>query len=140
MDLDSEKIPEIDNYLNANPVFDKDSINDDLKNQEKSKRESKKNRKYSTQIYNSVRTLDLHNRTVIDAEILISDFVNRALKDNLRSVIIVHGKGTHSEGGIAVLRNLVHKMLTGNLRSVVSHFSHLQERDGGQGATEIFFE
>lgn len=140
MNLDSEKIPEIDNYLKKNPVFDKDSINDDLIIQENEKKQLKKNKKYSTQKYNSVRTLDLHNMTVIDAEIMISEFVNKALKDNLRSVIIVHGKGTHSEGGIAVLRNLVHKMFTGNLRSVISHFSHLQERDGGQGATEIFFE
>ncbi len=137
----TDPIPEIDEFISSHVTEDKDHHLDILKEEfDKKHPHVKKQKKHVKVRHNDTREeLDLHNCTAMDAEIRISQFIDYALKKNLPSVLIVHGKGLHSEGGIAVLRNLVHKMLTKNFRSVVKSFQHLPDREGGDGVVEVFF-
>jgi len=133
----SKPIPEIDNFLARNPIQDKDL---NLENVSYNGKKLKKYNKINKIENNNTPTLDLHNLTTIDAEIKISNFINKALQQNLSKIVIVHGKGLHSDGGIGVLRNLVFKMLKKNFKSVVRNFNYMPDRDGGDGATEVFFD
>lgn len=134
-----EPIPEIDQFIASHPVEDKDFGLDIEKEKQDLRSKSQKHirAKYAT---NTVAELDLHNCTAIEAEIRIGDFINMALQKHLYCIRIIHGKGIHSEGGIAVLRNLVFKKLTQDYRSVVSHFEPLPEREGGEGGVEVYFD
>ena len=44
-----------------------------------------------------VRSLDLHGYTLDEANKTIEDFINKAFSENINKLIIVTGKGLHSE-------------------------------------------
>ncbi len=140
----TEPIEEIDSFLNSNPIVDKDfglTSNQSTKNNllKLSKKQKRKNQRIAND-RSFVKTLDLHDKTSIDAEILIGDFISDALKENLSCVIIVHGKGLHSEGGFAVLKDLVHRMVSRTFKNYVKSTRNINDSDGDYGAIEIFFE
>ncbi len=77
-------------------------------------------------------TLDLHGMTMDDAEKALRLFIENAHARRLRKVLIIHGKGNHSEGG-AVLRDMVHAFLEKNRHAGETG---TPGRDyGGRGAT-----
>ena len=43
------------------------------------------------------RSIDLHGLTLDDANKTIEDFINKAFSENINKLIIVTGKGLHSE-------------------------------------------
>ena len=80
-------------------------------------------------------TLDLHGDTVERGLARLREHVvgNARLR---RCVLIIHGKGTHSEHG-APLREAVLSELLGPLSGFVHAFSTASPADGGEGATYI---
>ena len=44
-----------------------------------------------------VRSIDLHGYTLDEANKIIEDFINKAYSENINKLIIVTGKGLHSE-------------------------------------------
>lgn len=77
-------------------------------------------------------TLDLHGSTAEDAETELLDFIKRCRKRGLRKVLVVHGKGLHSQQG-SVLRPLVKRILTES--NLVLDFGRAKKNQGDSGAT-----
>lgn len=81
-------------------------------------------------------TLDLHGHTVAAARPLLERFLLDSARLRRRCVLIIHGKGLHSDG-VAVLRDAVQQALTGELSGLVHAFSTAAPADGGDGATAV---
>ncbi len=73
--------------------------------------------------------LDLRGMQAEDASIRADEFLDRAMRDGLRSVRIVHGKGT------GVLRRVVRELL--ERHPLVKSFSSETPMNGGSGATSV---
>ncbi len=81
--------------------------------------------------------IDLHGRTTTEAEHLLSNFIIHSKKNGLRKILIIHGKGNHSQNGpvlsIWVRRYLESSILCGETGSP-------DKRDGGTGATWVILK
>jgi len=80
-------------------------------------------------------TLDLHGDTVERGIARLREFLATASRIR-RCVLVVHGKGTHSEHG-APLREAVLSELLGPCSGFVHALASAAPRDGGDGATYI---
>lgn len=81
------------------------------------------------------RRCDLHGLRAEVAVTRVGRFVREACRDGERVVLIVHGKGKHSPGGVGVLAECVVEALsTGGAAPVVTAFVSAPERLGGAGA------
>jgi DNA-nicking Smr family endonuclease len=81
-------------------------------------------------------TLDLHGLATEPGRAALRQFTVEAARVGRRCVLIVHGKGTHSEVG-AVLREAVLHELLGPLSGLVHALASAAPRDGGEGATYV---
>lgn len=81
-------------------------------------------------------TLDLHGEQVAKGLQRLRTFVVEANRIGRRCVLVVHGKGTHSEHG-APLREAVLSELLGPLSGFVHAFATAAPADGGEGATYL---
>lgn len=79
--------------------------------------------------------LDLHGMTADEASARLAGFLARAQANQLRCVLIIHGKGRSSGHGGPRLKALVNRWL--RLRPEVSGFCSAQPRDGGTGALYV---
>jgi DNA-nicking Smr family endonuclease len=80
--------------------------------------------------------LDLHGDTVIAALPRLQKFLLESARDRRRCVLVVHGKGLHSDG-VAVLRDAVQDALAGAMSGLVHAFTTAAPADGGEGATAV---
>ena len=81
-------------------------------------------------------TLDLHGNLVAPGIQQLRQFLVESRKLGRRCVLVVHGKGTHSEHG-APLREGVLQALLGELSGFVHALASASPADGGDGATCI---
>ena len=82
--------------------------------------------------------VDLHGMTREQAHEAIVRFLADARIRRLRCVLIVHGRGNHSEGSIPVLKLSVQRWLRrGALKSWVFAFATARPVDGGPGAMYV---
>lgn len=81
-------------------------------------------------------TLDLHGTTVKPGIEQLRQFLVESRRLGRRYVLVVHGKGTHSEHG-APLREAVLSALLGELSGLVHAFASASPADGGNGATYV---
>jgi len=81
-------------------------------------------------------TLDLHGQTVERGLQQLREMVVAASRIGRRCVLVVHGKGTHSEVG-APLREAVLGELLGPLSGLVRALATAVPSDGGEGATYV---
>ena len=81
-------------------------------------------------------SLDLHGRTAREADGELRRFLVDAASHRRRCVLVVHGRGLHSEG-VAVLRDTVITALVGELSGLVHAFATAARADGGAGATYV---
>jgi DNA-nicking Smr family endonuclease len=81
-------------------------------------------------------TLDLHGMTVEPALAQLKKFLVESRQLGRRCVLIVHGKGTHSDHG-APLREAVLQNLLGSLSGLIHAFASAAPPDGGEGATYV---
>jgi len=81
-------------------------------------------------------TLDLHGDTVDRGVARLRTFLNEANRIGRRCVLLVHGRGTHSEHG-APLREAVLGQLLGECSGYVHAMSTAAPTDGGEGATYV---
>lgn len=79
-------------------------------------------------------TLDLHGETVETGKQKLREFLLAAQRSGQRCVLVVHGKGTHSEHG-APLREAVLIELLGPLSGLLHALWTAGPSDGGEGAT-----
>lgn len=83
--------------------------------------------------YNVEAVLDLHRKTVEEARTIVDAFLHECLQNELRVVLIVHGKG--KLGGPPILKNHVNHWL--RLASPVLAFCSSTPRHGGNGAVYV---
>jgi DNA mismatch repair protein MutS2 len=78
----------------------------------------------------SRRSLDLHGRTRAEAERLVRDALAAAVRDGVRRLTVIHGKGT------GALREVVWSYLDGH--PSVAELRVAKPGEGGDGATEAY--
>ena len=82
------------------------------------------------------RVLDLHGLTIDAGLAQLRDTALASQRSGARHVLVVHGKGTHSEVG-APLREAVIAELLGPLSGLIHALATASLADGGAGATYL---
>ena len=82
--------------------------------------------------------LDLHGMTADAAQSEVEQFLMNAVRDGLRCVLIVHGRGRNSPGQVPVLKDRLKLWLTrGKLARIMLAFATARPHDGGPGALYV---
>ena len=82
--------------------------------------------------------LDLHGSTTTEARAKLEVFLREKRARGERCVLIVHGKGEHSPGGVGVLRGEIAAWLSQGASSEhVAAFATAMDSDGGEGAVYV---
>ena len=97
-----------------------------------------------------IRSIDLHGYTLDEANKTIEDFINKAFSENINKLIIVTGKGLHSENekdpyvskDFGILKYSVPEFITNNasLMNMINEITDAKIEDGGGGAFYIFLK
>ena len=95
-----------------------------------------------------VRSIDLHGYTLDEANKTMEDFINKAFSENINKLIIVTGKGLHSENEkdpyvskeLGILKYSVPEFITNNpgLMNMINEIKDAKIQDGGSGSFYIF--
>lgn len=80
--------------------------------------------------------LDLHGKTVAEARLELNDFLRACLAEQLRVVLIIHGKGQHTS--LPILKNKINHWL--RELNVVLAFCSAISAHGGGGATYVYLK
>lgn len=82
--------------------------------------------------------LDLHGMTLAEAKREVQAFVLRCRQSHERVLLIIHGKGNNSVGGVGVLRGEIGAWLSeGPASHHVACFATARNEDGGSGAIYV---
>jgi DNA-nicking Smr family endonuclease len=79
--------------------------------------------------------LDLHGMTTRQADEALSDFLSDAIQHNLSCILIIHGKGYHSDNKKGVLKPYAIDWLKKS--PVINAFCSALPRDGDTGAVYV---
>ena len=106
-----------------------------------------KDYKFNRKINIKIRSLDLHGYTLEEANSKIYKFIRNSFLDNVSKLIIVTGKGLHSQNeknpyiskDLSILRYSVPDYIKKNkdLMNIISEISPASISDGGEGAFYI---
>ena len=106
--------------------------------------------KYKKKENLKVRSIDLHGYTLDDANKTVEDFINKAFSENINKLIIVTGKGLHSENekdpyvskDFGILKYSVPEFISNNesLMSMINEITDAKIEDGGAGAFYIYLK
>jgi DNA-nicking Smr family endonuclease len=95
-------------------------------------------RRLESSAFHAEATLDLHGKTRAEAERSVHDFVRSTHKRGARYLLVIPGKGEHSEGGVGVLGEAVVQALTrGGAAPLVLAFASAHRTLGGSGALAV---
>ena len=97
-----------------------------------------------------VRSIDLHGYTLDEANKTIEDFISKAFSENVNKLVIVTGKGLHSENekdpyvskDLGILKYSVPEFINNNsnLMNIINEIKEAEIEDGGAGAFYIFLK
>mgnify|MGYP000727996588 FL=1 len=97
-----------------------------------------------------IRSLDLHGKTLNEANSIIENFIKKSYEDKVQKLIIVTGKGLHSNNekdpyvskDLGILKYSIPKFVKNNenLMQIISNISEASVKDGGSGAFYIFLK
>ena len=97
-----------------------------------------------------VRSIDLHGYTLDEANKTIEAFINKAFFESINKLIIVTGKGLHSENekdpyvskDLGILKYSVPEFITSNasLMNMINEITDAKIEDGGEGAFYVFLK
>ena len=97
-----------------------------------------------------VRSIDLHGYTLDKANKTIEDFINKAFSENVNKLVVVTGKGLHSENEkdpyvskeLGILKYSIPEFITNNpsLMNMINEITDAKIEDGGGGAFYIFLK
>tara|TARA_Y100001970_G_scaffold195983_1_gene238279 strand:- start:1830 stop:2252 length:423 start_codon:yes stop_codon:yes gene_type:complete len=96
------------------------------------------------------RSIDLHGYTLDEANKAVENFINNAFLENVTKLIVVTGKGLHSENeknpyiskDLSILKYSVPEFIYNNygLMSKINEITEAKIEDGGEGAFYIFLK
>ena len=111
---------------------------------------------YLTQIMKSlnyikkIRSLDLHGKGLDEANQIIETFIKESYEDKIQKLVIVTGKGLHSNNeknpyvskDFGILKYSIPEFLKSHkdLMKMISNISPASIKDGGSGAFYIFLK
>ena len=101
-------------------------------------------------IIKRTRSLDLHGKTLDEANSIIENFIKKSYEDKVQKLIIVTGKGLHSDNekdpyvskDLGILKYSIPEFVKNNkdLMKIISNISEASVKDGGTGAFYIFLK
>ena len=96
------------------------------------------------------KSIDLHGHTLEEANKSIQDFINKSYEDNINKLIVVTGKGLHSNNEknpyvskeLSILKYSVPEFIKKNidLLKKISEIKSANIEDGGDGAFYIYLK
>jgi len=96
------------------------------------------------------RSIDLHGYTLEEANKTIENFIIKSFQENINKLIVVTGKGIHSQNekdpyvskDLSILKYSVPEFISNNknLMKIIYEMKDAKIEDGGAGAFYIFFE
>ena len=97
-----------------------------------------------------IRSIDLHGYTLDEANKTIEIFIDKAFSENVNKLVVVTGKGLHSENekdpyvskDLGILKYSVPEFISKNvnLMSKIYEITDAKIEDGGEGAFYIFLK
>ena len=97
-----------------------------------------------------IKSLDLHGYTLDEANKTIENFIKKSYKDNISKLIIVTGKGLHSDNekdpyvskDLSILKYSIPEFIRNNqeLMKMIYEIKEANIEDGGSGAFYIFLK
>ena len=82
--------------------------------------------------------IDLHGMIQADAKAALEGFILNSVRKGLRAVLVVHGRGLRSPGGMPVLKHAASQWLShGHMGGYVLAFATARPADGGAGAMYV---
>ena len=98
----------------------------------------------------STKSLDLHGYTLEEANIAVEKFITKSFLENINKLIIVTGKGTHSDNeknpfvskDLSILKYSVPEFIS-NSKKLIHMINDIQDakiEDGGSGAFYIYLK
>tara|TARA_B110000008_G_scaffold176710_1_gene176242 strand:- start:1973 stop:2386 length:414 start_codon:yes stop_codon:yes gene_type:complete len=130
----------------TNKISDKDKKDwkDFLSNKEKL---PDKDYKLKKKNHYKIKSIDLHGYTLEEANSSIVEFINKAFEENINKLIVVTGKGLHSNNekdpyvskDLSILKYSVPEFIRNNidLKKKISEVTNAKIEDGGDGAFYI---
>ena len=101
-------------------------------------------------IIKRTRSLDLHGKTLDEANSIIEKFIKKSYEEKVQKLIIVTGKGLHSNNDkdpyvskdFGILKYSIPEFVRNNqdLMKIISNISEASVEDGGTGAFYIFLK
>ena len=133
----------------TNKISDKDKKDWDKFISSKEKLPNK-DYKHKKQNHFLTRSIDLHGHTLEQANKSIQDFINKSYGDNIHKLIVVTGKGLHSNNEkdpyvskeFSILKYSVPEFIKKNVDLVkkISEIKSANIEDGGDGAFYIYLK
>ena len=109
-----------------------------------------KDYKTSSQKIYKTRSIDLHGFTLDQANKTIEDFIYQAYKEKINKLLVVTGKGIHSQNekdpyvskDLSILKYSVPEFIESNksLMNIINDIKGANIEDGGSGAFYIFLK
>ena len=97
-----------------------------------------------------VKSIDLHGYTLEEANKTIENFIHQSFRENINKLIVVTGKGLHSQNekdpyvskDLSILKYSVPEFIENNknLMSIINEIKDASIEDGGSGAFYIFLK
>lgn len=82
--------------------------------------------------------IDLHGMIQADAKLALEEFIVSSVRKGLRAVLVVHGRGLRSPGGMPILKHAAAQWLShGHMGGFVLAFATARPADGGAGAMYV---
>jgi len=97
-----------------------------------------------------IRSIDLHGYTLSSANKVVEEFINKSFLENINKLIVVTGKGLHSDNeknpyvskDLSILKYSVPEFILNNqnLMEKISEIADAKTEDGGTGSFYIFLK
>jgi DNA-nicking Smr family endonuclease len=101
-------------------------------------------------IIKKTRSLDLHGKTLDEANSIIENFIKKSYEEKVQKLIIITGKGLHSNNEkdpyvskeLGILKYSIPEFVRNNknLMQIISNICEASVKDGGTGAFYIFLK
>jgi DNA-nicking Smr family endonuclease len=111
---------------------------------------SNKDFKFQKKTTLKTRSIDLHGYTLEQANKIIKNFINKSYANKVNKLIVVTGKGLHSQNeknpyvskDLSILKYSVPEFISNNksLMNIIHEIQDAKIEDGGSGAFYIFLK
>ena len=109
-----------------------------------------KDQKKQKETFVDIRSIDLHGYTLEEANQATEEFINKSYLENVKKLIIITGKGLHSQNeknpyvskDLSILKYSVPEFIKGNLNLMnkIIEIKDADIKDGGSGSFYVYLK